>query len=98
MALSLARRMNNTRTWRASRKTVDRRARRNREIFYGIELRNKGKRREGLLATAEAIFAFESDAARTSVTRRYVLGDVQRQPQTERVHYRRTTRTSFFMI
>jgi toxin FitB len=42
------------------------------EIFYGIELLTKGKRREGLLAAAEAMFAedlrdrifgFESDAA-----------------------------------
>ena len=40
------------------------------EIFYGIELLTKGKRREGLLAAAEAMFAedlagrifgFESD-------------------------------------
>ena|ERR1700733_11879358 len=43
------------------------------EIFYGIELLTKGKRREGLLAAAAAmfaedlagrIFAFDSDAAR----------------------------------
>ncbi len=43
------------------------------EIFYGIELLMKGKRREGLLAAAAAMFAedlagrifgFESDAAR----------------------------------
>jgi len=43
------------------------------EIFYGMELLTKGKRREGLLAAAEAMFAqdlagrifgFESDAAR----------------------------------
>ncbi len=43
------------------------------EILYGIELLTKGKRREGLLAAAEAMFAedlagrifgFESDAAR----------------------------------
>ena len=43
------------------------------EIFYGIQLLTKGKRREGLLAAAEAMFAedfkgrifgFESDAAR----------------------------------
>jgi predicted nucleic acid-binding protein len=43
------------------------------EIFYGLELLTKGKRREGLLAAAEAMFAedfagrvleFESDAAR----------------------------------
>lgn len=43
------------------------------EIFYGIELLAKGKRREELLAAAEAMFAedlagrvfgFESDAAR----------------------------------
>jgi hypothetical protein len=27
------------------------------EIFYGIELLTKGKRREGLLAAAEAMFA-----------------------------------------
>jgi len=44
------------------------------EIFYGIELLAKGKRREGLLVAAEAMFAedlagrvfgFESDAARS---------------------------------
>jgi toxin FitB len=43
------------------------------EIFYGIELLTEGKRREGLLEAAEAMFAedlagrvfsFESDAAR----------------------------------
>jgi len=43
------------------------------EIFYGIELLTRGKRREALLAAAEAmftedlagrIFAFDSDAAR----------------------------------
>lgn len=43
------------------------------EIFYGIELLAKGKRREGLLVAAEAmftedlagrVFGFESDAAR----------------------------------
>jgi len=43
------------------------------EIFYGIELLTKGKRRDGLLAAAKAMFAedlagrifgFESDAAR----------------------------------
>ena len=43
------------------------------EIFYGIELLSKGKRREGLLEAAQAMFAedfagrvfgFESDAAR----------------------------------
>jgi hypothetical protein len=43
------------------------------EIFYGIELLTKGKRRAGLLAAAEAVFAedlagrifgFDSDAAR----------------------------------
>ena len=43
------------------------------EVFYGIELLTKGKRCEGLLAAAEAMFAedlagrifgFESDAAR----------------------------------
>jgi predicted nucleic acid-binding protein len=43
------------------------------EIFYGLELLTKGKRREGLLAAAEAMFAedlaghvlgFDSDAAR----------------------------------
>lgn len=43
------------------------------EIFYGIELLAKGKRREGLLAAAEAmfaedlagrVFAFDSDTAR----------------------------------
>ena len=43
------------------------------EIFYGIELLTKGKRRKGLLAAAEAMFAedlagrifgFDSDAAR----------------------------------
>ena len=43
------------------------------EIFYGIELLTRGKRREGLLAAAQAMFAedfaghifhFESEAAR----------------------------------
>jgi len=43
------------------------------EVFYGIELLSKGKRREALLGVAEAMFAedfagrilgFESDAAR----------------------------------
>jgi predicted nucleic acid-binding protein len=43
------------------------------EIFYGIELVNKGKRRDGLLSAAEAVFsetfanrilAFDSPAAR----------------------------------
>lgn len=43
------------------------------EIFYGIELLTRGKRREGLLAAAQAMFAedladrvfgFDSDAAR----------------------------------
>ncbi len=43
------------------------------EIFYGLELLTKGKRREGLLAAKEAMFAedlagrvlgFDSDAAR----------------------------------
>jgi predicted nucleic acid-binding protein len=43
------------------------------EIFYGIELLGRGKRREGLLAAAEAMFSedfagrvlvFDSDAAR----------------------------------
>jgi len=43
------------------------------EIFYGIELLSRSKRREGLLVAAEAVFAedlagrilaFESDAAR----------------------------------
>ena len=43
------------------------------EIFYGIEILSRGKRRDGLLATADAIFTkdfegrvlgFESDAAR----------------------------------
>jgi len=47
------------------------------EIFYGIQLLTKGKRREGLLAAAEAMFAedlagrifgFESDAARVFST------------------------------
>ncbi|MFI5089095.1 MAG: type II toxin-antitoxin system VapC family toxin [Terriglobales bacterium] len=47
------------------------------EIFYGIELLTKGKRREGLLAAAEAMFAedfegrvcgFDSDAARGFAT------------------------------
>ena len=47
------------------------------EIFFGIELLTKGKRREGLLAAAEAMFAedlggrsfgFESDAARSFST------------------------------
>jgi len=56
------------------------------EIFYGIELLTKGKRREGLLAAAEAMFAedlagrvfgFESDAARAYskiAARRRALG------------------------
>jgi hypothetical protein len=56
------------------------------EIFYGIELLNKSKRREGLLAAAEAMFAedlagrifgFESDAARAFskiAARRRALG------------------------
>jgi predicted nucleic acid-binding protein len=56
------------------------------EIFFGIELLTKGKRREGLLAAAEAMFAedlrgrifgFESDAARsfsTIAARRRALG------------------------
>ena len=56
------------------------------EIFYGIELVAKGKRREGLLAAAEAmftedlagrIFGFESDAARSFskiVAQRRLLG------------------------
>jgi hypothetical protein len=44
------------------------------EIFYGIELLAKGKRREGLLAAVEAtftedfadrVFGFESDTARS---------------------------------
>jgi predicted nucleic acid-binding protein len=47
------------------------------KIFYGIQLLTKGKRREGLLAAAEAMFAedfkgrifgFESDAARVFST------------------------------
>ncbi len=56
------------------------------EIFYGIELLAKGKRREALLAAAESlftedlgarIFGFESDAARVFsaiAARRRVLG------------------------
>jgi predicted nucleic acid-binding protein len=56
------------------------------EIFFGIELLARGKRREGLLAAAEAMFAedlggrifgFESDAARsfsTIVPHRRALG------------------------
>jgi hypothetical protein len=56
------------------------------EIFYGIELLTKGKRREGLLAAAEAMFAvdlagrvfgFESEAARvfsTIAAKRRALG------------------------
>lgn len=56
------------------------------EIFYGIELLAKGKRREGLLAAAEAVFTedlagrvfgFESDAARAFsriAARRRALG------------------------
>jgi toxin FitB len=56
------------------------------EIFYGIELLTKSKRREGLLAAAEAMFAedlagrifgFESDAARifsTIAAHRRALG------------------------
>ncbi len=44
------------------------------EIFYGLELLTKGKRREGLLAAAESLFeedlagrvlGFDSDAARS---------------------------------
>lgn len=47
------------------------------EIFYGIELLTEGKRREGLLAAAESMFAddfagrvigFSSDAARVFAT------------------------------
>ncbi|MGO8983566.1 MAG: type II toxin-antitoxin system VapC family toxin [Terriglobales bacterium] len=47
------------------------------EIFYGIELLTKGKRREGLLAAAEAmfdedlagrVFGFESEAGRVFST------------------------------
>jgi toxin FitB len=57
------------------------------EIFYGIELTAKGKRRDGLLAAAEAIFAedlaghvlgFDSDAARAFAriaARRRTLGN-----------------------
>jgi predicted nucleic acid-binding protein len=56
------------------------------EIFYGLELLAKGKRREGLLAAAEAMFAedlagrvlgFDSDAARAFsriAARRHALG------------------------
>ena len=56
------------------------------EIFYGLELLTKGKRREGLLAAAEAMFAedmagrvlgFDSDAARAFskiAARRRALG------------------------
>lgn len=56
------------------------------EILYGIELLSKGKRREGLLAAAEAMFAedlagrvlgFDSDAARAFskiAARRRALG------------------------
>jgi predicted nucleic acid-binding protein len=56
------------------------------EVFYGIELLSKGKRRERLLAAAEAMFAedfagrilgFESDAARAFAriaTHRRALG------------------------
>ncbi|HXW90783.1 MAG TPA: hypothetical protein VEK33_09570 [Terriglobales bacterium] len=56
------------------------------EIFYGIELLPQGKRREGLLEAAEAMFAedlagrvfgFESDAARffaKMAAHRYALG------------------------
>ena len=56
------------------------------KIFYGIELLAKGKRREDLLAAAEAmfaedlaehVFAFESDAARafsSIAVRRRALG------------------------
>jgi predicted nucleic acid-binding protein len=56
------------------------------EIFYGIEVLNKGKRRESLLAAAELLFAedfagqvfdFESDDARAYskiVARRRALG------------------------
>jgi len=56
------------------------------EIFFGIELLTQGRRREGLLQAAEAMFAedlggrifgFESDAARlfsTIAARRRALG------------------------
>ena len=56
------------------------------EIFYGIELAAKGKRRDGMLAAAEAMFAedlaghvlgFDSDAARAFAriaARRRALG------------------------
>jgi predicted nucleic acid-binding protein len=56
------------------------------EIFYGIELLSKGRRRENLMALAEAIignefagrvFSFESDAARAyarTVSHRRRLG------------------------
>jgi toxin FitB len=56
------------------------------EIFYGLELLSRGKRREGLLAAAEAMFAedlagrvlvFDSDATRAFsriAARRRALG------------------------
>ena len=56
------------------------------EIFYGLELRTRGKRREGLLAAAEAMFAedlagrvlgFDGEAARAFskiAARRRALG------------------------
>ena len=39
------------------------------EIFYGIELLGKGKRREGLLAAAEAMFTEDLAEATSSVSR-----------------------------
>jgi toxin FitB len=56
------------------------------EVFYGIELLPKSRRREGLLATAETMFledfagrilAFDNDAARTFASiaaRRWAMG------------------------
>jgi len=65
------------------------------EIFYGIELLPKGKRREGLLAAAEAMFAddfagrvigFEGHAARAFsriAARRRALGKPISHPDAE---------------
>src|ERR1019366_1697559 len=65
------------------------------EIFYGIELLAKGKRREGLLAAADAMFDedftgrildFDSDAARVFsriATRRRALGQPISHPDAQ---------------
>ena len=65
------------------------------EIFYGVELLTKGKRRDGLLAAAEAMFDedfagrildFDSDAARAFsriAARRRALGKPISHPDAE---------------